>query len=127
MINYWDFDKDFYDKIGKSNLYNVVNVAFVKDRYGIPNSAVYLNNGRMQAPSGVYFSGELTITFWIYPTINTSINYFINLAGDSKYPSLHFSTSELLRIGLTTNGVCPCTLYPTQHTLFVWTHTALDN
>ena len=127
LINYWDFDNDFSDKIGKMNLFNVVNIAFVNDRYGKPNSAVFLNNGRMQAPSGLYFSGPLTLTFWIYFMRNVS-NYVISFSGDSNYPSLHlfFSSSGAYHNGITTNGVCPCDLYPLQPTPFVWTHTALS-
>ena len=125
MTNYWDFDNDFYDKIGKLNLYNVVNVSFASDRYGRPNSAVFLNNGSMQAPSGVYFSGPLTITFWIYSTINVS-NYIISFTGDSKYPSMAFyvSITPLTHLDFNNNGIS-CQQYPAQPKLFVWTHVTL--
>jgi hypothetical protein len=28
-------------------------------------SAVYLNNGYLQVPAGIYFNGDLTISLWI--------------------------------------------------------------
>ena len=37
----------------------------MSDRNGRQNSAVSINNGFLQAPSGIYFSGPFTITAWI--------------------------------------------------------------
>ncbi len=46
-------------------MYSGVNYQFVSDRRGAANMAVYLNRGSLQAPSGTYFTGALTITCWI--------------------------------------------------------------
>ena len=43
-----------------------VNTTFIADRFGKNNSAVYLNNGYMAAPSGTYFSGDWSATAWVY-------------------------------------------------------------
>jgi hypothetical protein len=54
------------DSVGGATLFGGSNYYFVADRFGTPNSAIYFNNGYLQIPSGVYFSGDFTITAWIY-------------------------------------------------------------
>ena len=42
--------------------------SFIEDRFGCPNSALALNGGWTQVPSGIYFdSPEFTISSWVYP------------------------------------------------------------
>ena len=84
LTNFWDFNNDYYDKIGKAYLYGAVNVAFVYDRKGRPNSAIYLNNGYINAPNGYYFSGVLSITAWVNPPFSNWIT-LIKFTGDTKY------------------------------------------
>ena len=84
LTNYWDFNNDYYDKIGKANLFGAVKVAFVNDRKGRPNSAIYLNNGFINAPNGYYFSGVLSITVWVNPPFGNWIT-LIKFTGDAKY------------------------------------------
>ena len=91
LTNYWDFDNDLYDKIGKANLFGAVNVAFVNDRKGRANSAIYLNNGYINAPNGYYFSGELSMTAWVNPISNNTPVTFINFAGDPKYSRFYIA------------------------------------
>jgi len=54
------------DVIGGANLFGGFNYSFVPDRFCLPNSAIYFNNGYLQVPAGVYFSGDFTVTAWIY-------------------------------------------------------------
>jgi hypothetical protein len=54
------------DLIGGANLFGGVNYSFVPDRFCSPNSAIYFNKGHLQVPSGVYFSGDFTVTVWIF-------------------------------------------------------------
>ena len=53
------------DSSGNADLYNGSNNYFVNDRFCTPNSAVYLKTGSLQAPPGVYFSGDFSILVWI--------------------------------------------------------------
>ena len=53
------------DIVGGADLYNGVSYSFTTDRFGNANSAIYLNNGYLQVPPGVYFSGDFTVTAWI--------------------------------------------------------------
>ena len=40
---------------------------FTKDRHGYSNSALALNGGWTQVPSGYYFNTpEFTVTFWVF-------------------------------------------------------------
>ncbi len=52
LVNYWPFNGNGNDLIGSANLYGGVNIEWVPDRFGRPNSAVYLNTGHFLAPSG---------------------------------------------------------------------------
>jgi len=52
--------------MGQMNLYNGVNYTFTSDRFCSPRSAVFLHSGYLQAPSGVYFTDDFTITAWVY-------------------------------------------------------------
>ena len=40
---------------------------FTANKYYKPNSAIYLNNGYLTIPPGVYFYQDFTISFWIKP------------------------------------------------------------
>ncbi len=64
LINYWPMS-NLNDLIGEANLYNGYNYLFVSDRFCTPNSAIYLRNGYLQIPDGVYLSGDFTVTVWI--------------------------------------------------------------
>ena len=52
-----------------SNLEDVVeesrNFATDYDRFNNPSAAIYLNNGYLTLPPGVYFPGDFSITFWL--------------------------------------------------------------
>ena len=85
LTNYWDFNNDYYDKIGQANLYEAVNVYFVNDRNGRPNSAIYINNGNIKIPNGYYFSGVSSMTAWVNANPNGTWINIINFAGDPKY------------------------------------------
>ncbi len=64
--NYWSFNGNFNDQSGNANLNQGLNYALAKDRFGNSNSALDLNTGYMNFPSGVYFVGDFTLMTWIY-------------------------------------------------------------
>ena len=53
------------DAIGNATLYNGLSYTFTEDRFCCPRSSIYLNQGYLQVPPGVYFWGDLTIIAWI--------------------------------------------------------------
>ena len=53
------------DVVGDAHLTGSTSCIFVMDRFGNPNSAIYLNKSFLQVPTGVYFDGDFTITAWI--------------------------------------------------------------
>jgi len=56
------------DVIGLSDMIQGSLTNFTLDRFGDPNSALALNGGWTQVPSGIYFNTpEFTISVWIYP------------------------------------------------------------
>ena len=54
------------DVIGGANLYGGSSYSFVPDRFCSPNSSIYFNIGYLQVPASIYFSGDFTVTAWIY-------------------------------------------------------------
>jgi hypothetical protein len=54
------------DVLGGANLFGGLSYSFVPDRFCSLNSAIYFNRGYLQVPAGVYFSGDFTVTAWIY-------------------------------------------------------------
>jgi hypothetical protein len=65
LTNYWPMS-NLSDVVGGANLFGGGNYSFVSDRFGSPNSAIYFNKGYLQVPEGVYFSGDFTVTAWIF-------------------------------------------------------------
>ena len=65
LINYWPMS-GMCDLVGGATLYGGQSYSLVADRFNNPNSAIYFNNGYLQAPPGIYFAGDFTITAWIY-------------------------------------------------------------
>jgi hypothetical protein len=56
------------DVVGGKDMTQGSSTSFTMDRFGNDNSALALNGGWTQVPSGVYFDSiELTISVWIYP------------------------------------------------------------
>jgi hypothetical protein len=65
LINYCPIN-NLSDVVAGANLFGRLNYSFIYDRFGNANSAIYFNNGYLQGPPGVYFSGYFTDTVWIY-------------------------------------------------------------
>ena len=66
LANYWKFDSNLNDIVGSCNLFPSASFSFSSDRYEIDNSSISLNNSYLIAPAGVYFSGDFSITLWLY-------------------------------------------------------------
>ena len=66
LINFWPFNNNYNDIIGEANLFGGSLVSLANDRFGRNSSAIDLNSGYIQAPSGVYFDGDFTVTFWMF-------------------------------------------------------------
>jgi hypothetical protein len=69
LTHYWPFvDSTMKDVIGSAHMTQGANTTFTSDRFGNPNSALALNTGYTQVPSGVYFNTpSFTISVWVYP------------------------------------------------------------
>jgi hypothetical protein len=64
LIHHWPMNNNYNDIIGGKTLINPVGVSFITDRLNSPSSAISINYGYIQAPAGVYFSGDFTVTTW---------------------------------------------------------------
>jgi len=88
------------DVMSGANLYGGLNYYFAPDRFGLPSSAVYFNQGFLQVPSGIYFSGEFTFTAWIYlvkyQDWSRIIDFGNGQAIDNIFLSFYQSTSQIL-------------------------------
>jgi hypothetical protein len=100
LQNYWHFCSSLTDLITNSTLYNGVNVSFTADRSNNSNSALSLLNGSLQAPSGIYFTGEdFTVMAWVYiRSFNPAtriIDFGNGAPGDSVVCSVSFQSTGL--------------------------------
>jgi hypothetical protein len=84
LINYWPMS-NLTDLISGSNLFGGSSYSFTFDRFNSPNSAIYFNQGYLQVPSSVYFSGDFTFTAWIYlKSYKTNSRFFDFGNGESS-------------------------------------------
>jgi arabinan endo-1,5-alpha-L-arabinosidase len=67
-------NNNYNDIIGGKTLFDPIGVSFTSDRLNKPSSALSINNGYIKAPSGVYFSGDFTVTSWFRSDISLITN-----------------------------------------------------
>jgi len=86
------------DQIGSAHMKQGALTSFTTDRFGNANSALALNGGWTQVPSGVYFNTpQFTISVWIYPQQVGSYSRVIDFAngpsGDNVALAVSVGTS----------------------------------
>lgn len=64
LINYWPIS-NLSDVISKADIVNGSNYFTDLDRFSNPSSAIYLNNGYLTLPPGIYFEGDFSTSLWI--------------------------------------------------------------
>ena len=83
------------DQIGSSHMIQGNLTSFIEDRFGCPNSALALNGGWTQVPSGIYFdSPEFTISVWVYPQQVGRYSRIIDFANGQNVDSIIFSLAN---------------------------------
>lgn len=92
LINYWPINTDMSDYVGDSDLIPMTSVNLASDRFGNPNSALFLNSGYCSVKPGVYFHETFTITIWVEPLstgsyFNTVLDFSNGLGVDNVYLS----------------------------------------
>jgi hypothetical protein len=66
LVHCWPFDSNFIDKIEGVKMFGDVNSQFISDRFQKSSSALYLNFGRIELPSGFYLNnGSFTLSTWV--------------------------------------------------------------
>jgi hypothetical protein len=65
LVHHWPLNGNLKDLVSGANLTVGKNAGFTRDRNGNKNGALALQNGFLQAPPGVYFEGNLTISAWV--------------------------------------------------------------
>jgi hypothetical protein len=77
-MHYWSFDNgQMEDRISSAHMTQGDLTVFTHDIYGNQNSALALNGGWIQVPSGIYFNAaEFTISAWILPK---DVGYYARL------------------------------------------------
>jgi hypothetical protein len=95
--NYWRMS-NLSDVVGGANLFGGSSYSFVPDRFCSPNSAIYFNKGYLQVPNGVYFSGDFTVTAWIYLKSYQSWSRIFDFGNGKQSDNIYLSM-----IGTTSN------------------------
>ena len=79
-------------------LFGGANYSFVKDRFGNPHSAIYLNNGYLQIPPGVYIHKEYSVITWIkFISYNFPYNYIWDFGNSNR--KINNDVSSFLYVG----------------------------
>jgi len=106
------------------NLHNGVNKTFTSERFCSPRSAVYLKSGYLQAPPNVYFSGNFTITAWVYANSYASHQRILDFGNgqaiDNVFLSFRGPTSSLESSQSGTNGALQSITPPAIKHLKKW-------
>ena len=112
--NLWDFNNDLSDMSSSKNLIYGQNYEFTSDRYCKLKSAVYLKQGYLQAPPGVYFSGDFTISLWIWLNSYQSFARLIDFSDG-------YTTSEVAIYQQDNSSQISAGIYEDNNTCFVGT------
>ena len=91
MTNFWSFNNNYNDVIGDANLFGGTSVSLSNDRFDRNSSALDLNSGYIQAPSGVYFAGDFTVTFWMFVRQQLSCSRVIDFANGAGNDNVLFA------------------------------------
>jgi hypothetical protein len=97
LTNHWPFNNNLNDIISRADLYGGSNYSFTTDRLNSKLSALYLNQGFLRAPTGVYFNGEFTISVWIKPSSAPNKGRIVDFGGGTGIENviLSFSSTNL--------------------------------
>ena len=96
LTHYWPFfDGKMNDEIGTAHMTQGSLTSFVSDRFGNANSALALNGGWTQVPSGVYFdSTAFSISVWVYPQQVSSYSRIIDFGNGQSSDNILFALSN---------------------------------
>ena len=96
LTHYWPIANGLMKDIkGSANMVQGNLTSFTSNRFGCPNSAMALNSGWAQVPSGVYFSTpQFTISVWVYPSIVDDHARVIDFGNDQLVDSIILSLSN---------------------------------
>ena len=96
LTNHWPISNDqMNDVAGNAHMVQGNLTTFTVDRFGNPNSALSLNGGYTQVPTGVYFSApQLTISAWVYPQKVGSYSRLIDFGNGKSSNNVDFALSK---------------------------------
>jgi len=95
------------------------NNEFTSDRYCKLKSAVYLKQGYLQAPPAIYFSGDFTISLWIWLNSYQSSARLIDFSNG-------FTTNEVVIYQQGNSSQISAGIYEDNNTCFVGTLSNLN-
>ena len=129
LINYWPMS-NLSDVVGGADLYNGTNYSYATDRLNNLNSSIYFNSGFLNIPSGVYFTGDFTITAWIQIKSRKRYARIVEFGnGAFSENSIYFGCQDLtsqLYLGIRLNSTTSSLTTPVTSVieLNIWYHVA---
>lgn len=109
-VHHWPItDSKLYDVVGDAQFVNFSGISFTNDRFGFPDSAVRLNNGKLVLPPGIYFGGDFTLMVW---TKIDQLNY------ESVLFSCKNNNAEIVHISYMGGSYLPYFSIYNQHSPF---------
>jgi len=106
LTHHWPFcEGTMNDVTGSAHMLQGSATSFASDRFGNPYSALALNGGWTQIPTGIYFNTlEFTILVWVYPInigFGARVIDFANGGAPSDNIILALSTGSNVLLDLT--------------------------
>ena len=117
LINYWPFNGNYDDVIGGANLFGGQSFSLSANRNGMISSALELqSNGYLQAPTGVYFNGDFSVTFWFY-LLDTPGQYsrVFDFGNGESSDNIYLSYNNNLMIGYFNGDTSVCSISSSQN------------
>ena len=96
LINYWPFDGNRVDIVTGKYLTMGQSAFFSNDHNQNENTALDLNNGYVQAPEGIYFNGDFTISAWVMLKKDTKYGRILDFGNGQRSDNIVLSFSDNL-------------------------------
>ena len=96
LTHYWPISNcNMNDLVGSAHMSFETSTLFVSDRFGNSFSALNLNGGWTQVPSGIYFDApQFTITAWVYPQGLSNYSRLIDFGNGAELDNIVLTLTQ---------------------------------
>lgn len=131
LVNYWPIESgDMTDHVGSGSPTSSSSTSYVPNRYSSQNTALFLNDGSVSLPTGVYMYGAFTLMMWVYLNAYSTNGGGLFDCGNTPSPSdtisLNMDNTGIMNVLLYSSSSNFASIYGVQTVpLNTWTHIAV--